>query len=243
MSRKVSCVICAYNEAGRIGDVLKVVVGHPRIAEVIVVNDGSRDGTADVVRLFPNVKLIVNEKNMGKSASLVRGVTSASGDLVLTLDADLKNLTEENVTALVEPVLSEKANISMSMRGNSLLLYRAIGIDFVSGERVIPRSLIAEHAEEIRHLPHFGVESFMNKYIIAGRMKIAIVRLDNVINSRKREKVGWWRGLVKEWGMILDILRVISPAEVLHQNYAMLKLARFAGTRDFSNTAAERSHE
>ena len=206
-----------------------------------MIDDGSKDGTAEVVRSFPGVKLIVNEKNMGKSASLVRGVTSALGELILMLDADLKNLTRENVTALIEPVLSGKTDISISLRGNSLPLYRAIGIDFVSGERVVPRALIADHAEEITRASRFGVESLMNGYIISGRMKIAIVRLDNVVNIRKREKIGWWRGTLKEWGMVRDILRVISPLEIIRQNYAMLRLSRLAGAKSPANASAERS--
>ena len=243
MSKTISCVICSYNEAERIGDVLKIVDGHPLVSEVVVVDDGSHDSTANVVRSFPSVKLVVNEKNIGKSASLARGITSASGELILMLDADLKNLTRENVTALIDPVLSGKADISISLRGNSLPLYRAIGIDFVSGERVLPRTLVTDHAEEIRRLSRFGVESFMNEHIIAKRMRIAIIRLDNLINFRKKAKIGWWRGTLKEWGMVRDILRVISPLEIIHQNYAMLKLSRLAGTRSLSNIAAERSHE
>ena len=242
MDKKISCVICAYNEAGRIGDVLKVVDGHPLIPEVVVVDDGSKDGTADVVRSFPNVRLVVNEVNMGKSASLVRGVTEAKGEFILMLDADLRNLTRDNVSELIEPVLRGEVDFSMSLRGNSLALYKAIGIDFVSGERVLPRTLITDHAEEIRRLSHFGVESFMNKHIIAKRMRIAIVRLDNLINFRKKAKIGWWRGTLKELGMVRDILKVISPVEVLRQNYAMLRLSRLAGAKSPANASAERSH-
>ena len=239
--RTVSCVIAAFNEAERIGDVLKAVEGHPLVSEVVVVDDGSSDGTAEVVRTFSSVKLVINEVNMGKSASLVRGVAASSGEFILMLDADLRNLTRDNISALIEPVLGGRADFSMSLRGNSLPLYKAIGIDFVSGERVLPRTLITDHAEEIRRLSHFGVESFMNKHIIAKRMRIAIVRLDNLINFRKKAKIGWWRGTLKELGMVRDILKVISPVEVLRQNYAMLRLSRLAGAKSPANASAERS--
>ncbi len=226
LQRKISCVICAYNEAERIGDVLKVVVGHPSIAEVIVVDDGSGDGTSEVVRSYPSVTLIVQEKNLGKSRALVRGVTAAGGELILTLDADLQHLVPQNITALVDPVLSGLADISISLRKNSLPIYRAIGLDFVSGERVMPRTLIADHFEKIASLPGFGVESYLNARIIEQGLRIAIVRLDNVINTRKSEKVGWWQGTRDEWKMVFDVLRVLSLFEVLRQNYMMLKLSR-----------------
>ena len=238
----VSCVICAYNEGSRIGEVLKVVDGHPQVSEVIVVDDGSHDTTAEVVRSFPEVKLVVQEKNVGKSASLVRGVALASGELIMMLDADLKNLTRDNVTALIEPVISGRADVSISIRGNSLPLYRAIGIDFVSGERVMPRTLITDYTETIQALPSFGVESFLNQRIIEHNLRIAIVPLRNVINTRKAQKIGRIRGTLSEWKMTFDILRVLSPFEVVRQNYKMLQLSR-AGARFASKSAADLSHE
>ena len=52
MKNKVSCIIPAYNEESRIANVLKVVENHPILDEVIVINDGSTDKTADVIRRF-----------------------------------------------------------------------------------------------------------------------------------------------------------------------------------------------
>jgi len=222
----VSCVICAYNEAGRIAGVLKVVAGHPLVKEVIIVDDGSTDNTSEVARSFPGVKVITQQKNTGKSRALVNGVGSAAGDAILLLDADLQNLTQENITALIESVISGRADVSISLRGNSLALYRAIGIDFVSGERVFPRTLISDYAKEITELSRFGVESFMNERIIEQRLRIAIVRLDNVINTRKAQKSGFFRGTLEEIRMVIDIMWVISPIEVIRQNYMMLKLSR-----------------
>lgn len=225
-NRIVSCVICAYNEASRIGDVLRVVAFHPRLTEVIVVDDGSRDQTSDVARSFQGVRVIVQEKNGGKSRAMVKGVMATRGDLIVLLDADLKGLTRENITALIEPVLSGNADVSISVRGNSLAIYRAIGLDFVSGERVVPRKLISDHAAEIETLPSFGVESFLNRRIIEKNLRIAVVPLPNVINIRKAEKIGRVRGMLSEWKMIFDILRVLSPIEVIRQNYRMLRLSR-----------------
>jgi glycosyltransferase involved in cell wall biosynthesis len=62
---RVSCIICAFNEAPRIGAVLAVATVHPLLAEVIVVDDGSTDGTADIVRRFPSVRLITCPVNLG----------------------------------------------------------------------------------------------------------------------------------------------------------------------------------
>jgi len=85
-------VIPAYNEASviqaTIADVKKYLDLRGMIYEVIVVDDGSTDGTASIVRAMPGVTFIANEANRGKGYSVKRGVLAASGDLILFMDAD-----------------------------------------------------------------------------------------------------------------------------------------------------------
>lgn len=104
--------------------------------------------------------------------------------------------------------------MSISVRKNSLAVYRWMGLDFVSGERVIPKRIVAECLADIDKLPRFGIEAFINARVIDERLGIAIVTLENVMNTRKAEKIGWCRGTV------------MSPLEVVRQNYRMLLLAR-----------------
>ena len=100
---KYSIVIPAYNESARIPATLRSVVGCIRArgwnAEVVVVNDGSRDDTADVVREFarsaPEVRLIENPRNCGKGYSVRSGVLHAFGEIVMFTDADLSSPIEE----------------------------------------------------------------------------------------------------------------------------------------------------
>jgi glycosyltransferase involved in cell wall biosynthesis len=239
----VSCVICAYNEGPRIGSVLEAVSNHPLLSETVVVDDGSTDNTAEVVRQFPSARLVSLPKNRGKSYALSSGIEAVSGDLILYLDADLKNLQPRHITSLIEPVIQNKADLSISLRENSLLPYRAIGLDFVSGERVLSRTFVTPYLEAMRKLPPFGIESFLNEQIIQRGLRIAIVPLDCVINVRKSEKMGRLRGTLADYKTILDILHVISPLTALRQNYRMLSLARRAGTSKRANISAELSHE
>ena len=220
-------MICAYNEAGRIDAVLKTVAEDENLAEVIVVDDGSTDGTDEVVRRYPKVKLLVQEKNAGKSRALVRGVVAAQSETVLLLDADLRGLTHESIRDLIEPVRSGKVDVTISLRHNAYSITKAIGIDFVSGERVIPRSLITDYAEEIQKLPPFGLETFMNERIIEKKLRVAIVPV-TIENIRKREKRGWWKGTVADFIMAFQILQVLSPVGLIRQNYNMLKLKQAA---------------
>ena len=98
-----SIVIPAYNEAARIGNALEQVVACIRErgwnAEVIVVDDGSRDQTAEIVRTFakdhPEVRLLQNPGNHGKGYSVRNGILHSFGEVVMFTDADLSAPIEE----------------------------------------------------------------------------------------------------------------------------------------------------
>ncbi|MDA8362770.1 MAG: glycosyltransferase [Gammaproteobacteria bacterium] len=221
---RISCIICAYNEAPRIAAVLEVASAHPLLHEVIVVNDGSTDDTAEVVRNFSSVKLISHRENRGKSSAMATGVSAAKYDLLMLLDADLSGLGIEHITALAMPVLSGEADVSLSLRRNSLLIFRAIGLDFVSGERVIRKELLSEALEEISRLPRFGIEIFMNRRIVARRLSVSVARWPQVTQARKTEKLGYWKGIRAEWRMIADLLQAAYPVLLISQTCHLLAL-------------------
>jgi dolichyl-phosphate beta-glucosyltransferase len=98
-----SIVIPAYNESARLGATLERVLAYVQEqgwdAEVILVNDGSRDGTAEIVRSIaarnPALRLIENPGNRGKGYSVRNGMLHARGRIVLFSDADLSSPIEE----------------------------------------------------------------------------------------------------------------------------------------------------
>lgn len=221
---RLSCIIAAFNEEVRIGNVLGVVSTHPLVDEIIVVDDGSQDKTADVAGAFKNVKLIVHPRNRGKSAAIHSGIKASSGEFVFLLDADLIGITAEDITLLLEPVLARRADVSISLRGNSPRLWRVIGLDYISGERVLPRKIVFEHIDEILTLPGYGLEVFLNRLIIRNRCRVKVVPWPNVASPAKYKKYGWWSGVRRDLRMIADIARTISLFGPVYQIVRILNL-------------------
>jgi hypothetical protein len=221
---RISCIICAYNESGRIGAILLAVKDHPLLHEVIVVNDGSSDDTLSYLEEYPELHLITYPENKGKTYALSRGIDASEGELIMLLDADLTGITAEDVSALAAPVLDGSAQVSISMRSNSLWIYRMLGLDFVSGERVLPRTLLSDGIIAMQALPRWGGEAFINNLIIKHKLRMAVVKWPHVYNVRKYEKVGAWQGFLEETRMIGDALSVLTVWGTVTQNLGLLRL-------------------
>lgn len=124
VSLYLSVVIPAYNEEKRISSTLKNIIDyfnkqHYNV-EIIVINDGSSDKTADIVESYTKksneIKLINLERNSGKAAALKAGFEKAQGEYILFSDADLSTPIEE-LENLFDAVKKQKAQIAIASRG------------------------------------------------------------------------------------------------------------------------------
>ena len=117
-----SIIIPAYNESARLGTTLDRVLGYVSHqhwdAEVIVVDDGSRDTTADLIRRYaqshPSIRLLENPGNRGKGYSVRNGMLNASGEVLLFSDADLSAPIEES--ARLFSAIQSGADIAIGSR-------------------------------------------------------------------------------------------------------------------------------
>jgi len=124
---RLSVVIPVYNEKNTILKVIECVLATGLVHELIVVDDGSSDGTREVLDAFkhPLVRVIKHEKNAGKGAALKTGFAQVTGDIVVIQDADLEYDPRE-YPILMAPILEGKGDVVYGTRfagGTHRVLY------------------------------------------------------------------------------------------------------------------------
>lgn len=99
-------VIPVYNERATIGEILRRVLAAPVEKEIVVVDDGSTDGTTDILRAAAaagDIRLLRHERNWGKGAAVRTGLKAVAGDVVIIQDADLE-YDPEDYPKLLRPI-------------------------------------------------------------------------------------------------------------------------------------------
>lgn len=114
---KISVVIPVYNEVKTVKEIISSVMAAPYDKEVIIVDDGSVDGTREILKelSFPGLQSAFHERNMGKGAALRTGFSMATGDFVIIQDADLE-YSPSDYPKLLKPLLDGRADVVYGSR-------------------------------------------------------------------------------------------------------------------------------
>ncbi|NQT96043.1 MAG: glycosyltransferase family 2 protein [Candidatus Omnitrophica bacterium] len=116
---KLSVLIPVYNEAKTLSDVIKSVSSVDIDKEIIIVDDGSTDGSKDLLdtryKGAPGIKILFHEANMGKGAAIKTALKHATGDIIIIQDADLEYNTNDYLK-LVKPIEDKRASVVYGSR-------------------------------------------------------------------------------------------------------------------------------
>lgn len=107
----------AYNEKDTIEEIIRRVkaVVLPLEKEIIVVDDGSKDGTREILKTIPGIRYIFHEKNLGKGGAVKTGFKNATGEIVIVQDADLE-YDPNDYLAVIKPILEGKTEVTNGVR-------------------------------------------------------------------------------------------------------------------------------
>lgn len=161
----LSVIIPVYNEANNVQETIRRVQATKLAKEIIVVDDGSQDGTREILKKLDGkrkVRVILHERNQGKGAAVVSGMKAAKGDVLLIQDADLE-YHPRDYPALLQPIEEGLADVVYGSRflgaphrvamfwhqvANQMLtlmtnvLYDSILTDMETGYKVFRRKVI-----------------------------------------------------------------------------------------------------
>ena len=117
---QLSVVMPCYNEAPTITEIAKRVLASPHTAQLVIIDDGSTDGTRDLLGSFDDSRVIVIEQpeNRGKGAALRRGFAEVSAEYVIVQDADLE-YDPVDYDLMLEPLLAGNADVVFGSRFQS----------------------------------------------------------------------------------------------------------------------------
>ncbi len=117
MSLTVSVLIPVYNEVQTLPLVIESVLKLSTINEIIIVDDGSTDGTRDFLKNYqnPRVKVVLHETNQGKTGAIQSALRQASCDVCIVQDADFEYNPEE-IPLVLAPILNNKADVAYGSR-------------------------------------------------------------------------------------------------------------------------------
>ena len=191
-SMKLSVVIPVFNEAHNIREIINRVQNQKLASEIVIVDDGSKDGTRDILKELDGkdeVRVIMHEVNQGKGAAVVTGMRAAKGDILLIQDADLE-YDPRDYPQLLQPIHEGLADVVYGSRflgaahrvtmfwhliANRLLtfmtniLYNTILTDMETGYKVFRHKVIEGmtiRAKRFNFEPEFTAKVLKRKYRI-----------------------------------------------------------------------------
>jgi len=237
---KVSAIIAAYNEQDTIADVIRSVEGHPLVGEIIVVDDGSADATAERARAT-SAEVITLETNSGKAAAMNRGVQAARHDTILFLDADILGLTHDMITLIVTPVLAGRYGMFVAIRDrrtywlNRLLYF----IPVLGGERALTKEIWRRVPRIYRK--GFQIEIALNYYTKKSGSKMGFGVMPGLSQVIKEKKRGFWLGLLQRIKMSGEVAWISFRLYVIRTLISLwARIAQGTGRERVEPAAARR---
>jgi glycosyltransferase involved in cell wall biosynthesis len=211
---RAAAIVPAYNEAKTVGDVVRTLVASGAFAEIIVVSDGSTDGTAAAAREAGATLVHEFATNRGKGGAMGHGVMHTDAPVICFFDADLVGLTVGHVRQVLGPVVEGKRYMNVGLRDRGAFLTAlAKRLPLVGGERALRRPIF--DAIPDRYLAGYGVESALNWACRVNGLPYGYVVLDGLGIVTKPSKVGWLRGIagyVRMWSQVAATMLTVRFA-------------------------------
>ncbi len=205
-----AAIIPAYNEEKTIGSVLEALKDSSYVDRIVVVSDGSEDGTVNTVMKYDGVEIIDLLENRGKGGAIKAALDRYPAEVILILDADLIGLTPEHIEKLLVPVIDKRAMMSVGLfqKGRMATDFAQKMAPFLSGQRALRRALL-ENISDL-DLSRFGIEVALHRYVEENEITVEEVQLPDLSHVMKEEKLGFWKGVLARAKMYWEIVKYVA---------------------------------
>jgi glycosyltransferase involved in cell wall biosynthesis len=208
---RLTAIVPAYNEVGRIGQVVSVLCQVNELDELIVVDDGSTDGTGDeAIRASCGdirVSILRLSENHGKGQALLAAWEATQAPFLLLLDADLMHLKPYHVGALIEPVLAGKADMTMGLfyRGDWRTDLSHWATPWLTGQRCLRAELLNKISIEAAQ--GYGFETALTVAASRNGWRVQRVWLKGVSHPPGHLPRSGWHGIGLKFKMYSEIYK------------------------------------
>jgi glycosyltransferase involved in cell wall biosynthesis len=176
--------------------------GH--VGNVIVVDDGSTDRTAEVAAAAGAI-VIKRDPALGgsKAHAMESGVAASDADAILFVDADLLGVTPGHLDAICEPFVAGRAGMSIGTFDYGWANPLVLRFPPTTGERIIPRWVFEAVPPAKRE--GYTIETFINEVVAEGRLPVTAQVMRGVTHRIKRDKFGPVEGWRRTWDMFWEL--------------------------------------
>ena len=202
-------VMPARNEEGTVAANVEAARGCRYVRDVIVVDDGSTDRTAERAAAAGAEVLRRPGSAGSKAHAMDAGVAASDATHILFVDADCTGLTSAHLDAVCAPVLDGRAEMSLGAFDYHRLNWFVLRLPPLSGERIIPRWVWEAVPPEKLH--GYTIESRIDEVIAEGRHRTSVRTMEGVFHRTKRDKLGRLEGYRRTFRMYRDLFGLLRP--------------------------------
>ena len=203
--KNLTLLIPTYNEGLQLFETISFFLNNFPELKIVVVDDGSTDGSIDLILNLKNILIVRNKENLGKSLAIKSGLQHISTEWVCLFDADLRDLAAQEIKIGFEKTKNEIVDMVVFAQAKDPIICKWLKLDFLlSGERCIrTQTLKVFFATEHPHQYSFEVD--FHNWLIKKNKKTEIVEM----HSKNKFKLAKWSpsiALKKSWSFYSYLL-------------------------------------